>query len=237
MSLPKLDHITFEFQIPSTKAKVKMRPMRVKEEKVLLTAKESKDSTDILRAIKQIINNCMESPNVDIDQLALFDVEFIFLRLRAASVDNMAKVSYKDGQDDKVYDFEVDLNSVTVKFPEQQKNIIPVNATISLELGFPTAAIYSDQELFKADTARIFDLLVSKCIKKIHDGDKQYDLVNSTPDEVNEFIDSMDIKVYDQVKEFFANMPQLEHTIKYKNSLGNDRVIRLSTLDDFFILG
>ena len=234
MSLPKLDSMMIELVVPSTKIKLKMKKMRVKEEKILLTAKEGKDIAEILLAIKQCVNNCVVTPNFDIDQLALFDLEYLFLKLRAVSVDSIARVSYQDG--DEKYDFDIDLNTIEVKFPENITNVIKVNESITLELGYPSAALYSDTTLLSLKPDQFFNILLSKCIKKIYQGDKQFNLDSHTPEEIEEFVDSLDIPVYEKIKEYFSNLPRMEHIIEYKNKSGVDRKITLSTLDDFFIL-
>jgi len=118
MALPKITHPMFDVIIPSTKTKIKIRPMLVKEEKILLMAKNGEEETEILAAVNQVVNNCIITDGIDVDKLALFDVEYLFVKIRAVSVSNVSKVSYKDNEDEKIYDFEVDLNNVEVKFPE-----------------------------------------------------------------------------------------------------------------------
>jgi hypothetical protein len=106
--LPKIEHPTFKIKIPSTEKTHSFRPFLVKEEKILLMAKESKSTSDILSAIRQIVINCSVDEKFDIDKLALFDLEYIFLKLRSISVDNVVKVAYRDNEDSKLYYFEVD---------------------------------------------------------------------------------------------------------------------------------
>ena len=111
MSLPKIEYPIHLINIPSINKKIKFRPFLVKEEKLLLMAKESDNLADNLLATKQVINNCCLEP-LDINKLAIFDLEYIFLKLRALSVDNMVKLSYVDNEDNKTYTFDVDLNEV-----------------------------------------------------------------------------------------------------------------------------
>jgi len=110
--LPKLNHPIHNIEVPSLKKKKNFRPFLVKEEKILLMAKESDDSNDILVAVKQIVNNCSLDPDFNIDDLALFDLEYIFLQLRAVSVDDILTVSYRDNQDEKIYDFDIKLKDI-----------------------------------------------------------------------------------------------------------------------------
>src|SRR4051812_20105698 len=104
MSLPKIQHPTFNAEIPSTKKSVRFRPFTAREEKVLLIAKQSEDETDIMGAIKQVVNNCVISDAFDVDKLTIFDLESLFIKIRIMSVSNLAPVSYKDHGDEKVYD-------------------------------------------------------------------------------------------------------------------------------------
>ena len=123
MTLPKISYPTYTIKVPSTKKNVKFRPFLVKEEKLLLMAKESENNADILQSIKQIVNNCCLDENFDNEKLTIFDLEYIFIKLRAFSVDNIVKVSYKDEEDGQNYDFEVDLNSVEIDFPEKRQDM------------------------------------------------------------------------------------------------------------------
>ena len=117
----KIDYPIYTIEIPSTKQKARFRPFLVKEEKLLLMAKESENSADILTAVKQIVNNCAIDPNFDVDKLAVFDLELIFIKLRAFSVDNIIKVAYKDLEDEKIYNFDIKLDEVSVIFPENNE--------------------------------------------------------------------------------------------------------------------
>ena len=112
MALPKIDKPLFNLRIPSQNREVQSRPFVVKEEKILLTAQQSGQSKDIMMAIKQVLQNCIVEPDFDADDLTTFDVEYMFLKLRARSVNNVIEVSYRDNEDDKVYDFKIDLDEV-----------------------------------------------------------------------------------------------------------------------------
>ncbi len=120
MALPKISVPVFTIKIPSTGKELKFRPFLVKEEKILLMAQQSENS-EILLALKQIINNCCFD-DLDVNQLATFDLEYVFLKLRSRSVNNIAKLRYRDNEDDKVYDFEVNLDEIEVKIDPENNN-------------------------------------------------------------------------------------------------------------------
>ena len=125
MTLPKIDQPLFDVVIPSSQQKIVFRPFLVKEEKILLIAQQSGNDAEIIRAIKQILGNCIQS-EVNIDTLAIFDLEYLFLKLRAKSVNNIIKLSYKDTEDEKIYDFELNLDEIEVNIPEQANSKIEI---------------------------------------------------------------------------------------------------------------
>lgn len=233
MSLPKLDYPIFSIEVPSIKKSLKFRPFLVKEEKLLLMAKESEQSSDILTAIKQVINNCLID-SFDVNKLAIFDLEIIFLKLRAASVDNIIKVTYKDYEDENNYDFEIDLNDVKVTEAGVSNNIVKITDSIAIQMKYPPASLYDDKEFLSLEKDQMFHF-IGKCIDKIFSDDSVYETKDCTNEEIEEFLDSLPVKTFDEINKFLVESPKLSYTINYKNSLGNDRVIELSSLNDFFM--
>ena len=231
--LPKIDYPVYKINIPSLKKDYQFRPFLVKEEKLLLMAKESENPSDVLSAIKQIVNNCSIDRKLDINKLALFDLEYIFLKLRAISVDNVIKVSYKDNEDGKVYDFEINLEEVKIKYPESVDNKIKITPNSGIMMKYPSAALYDDEDFLKLDKDYMFELIV-RCIDSIYFEDQIYEAKDYKKEELNEFLENLNIKVFEKVQEFLVNIPKMEYKILYQNELGNDREIVLSSLNDFF---
>lgn len=236
MALPKINHPLFDLIIPSTKKKIKLRPMLVKEEKLLLMAKISDDAKDTLAAVKQVVNNCIMSEGVDVDKLALFDIEYMFIKIRAFSVSNITNVSYRDNEDELVYDFDVDLNEVEVIFPEKIEKNIKIDDNLMIVMKYPEASLYTDDEFAAVDSQNFFDELVIRCIDKIYENDTMFDTSSVTRDELNEYLDTFNTSVYDDMKTFVINAPRLNYVISYKNSKGSDRKIVMTALTDFFTL-
>lgn len=232
-NLPKIDYPIYTINVPSTKENFKFRPFLVKEEKLLLMAKESENSNDILSSIKQIITNCSLEPKFNIDKYAIFDLEFIFLKLRSFSVDNIVKVAYKDFEDEKIYDFQIDLNEVKVSFPEKIDNNIKISENSGIVMRFPSATLYSDEEFLSLEKDYMFELII-RCIDKIYYEDEVYESKNYKKEEINEFLENLNMKVFENIQNFLLNVPKMQYVIKYKNSLGNDREITLNSLNDFF---
>jgi hypothetical protein len=233
MSLPKIEYPIFLINVPSLNKKIKFRPFLVKEEKILLMAKESDNLSDILTATKQVINNCCLE-QLDINKLAIFDLEYIFLKLRALSVDNKVKLTYTDNEDNQPYTFEVDLNTVELKFPENVNNNIKLSETSGIIMRYPSASLYDDKEFITSDKDQLFQLIV-KCLDKFYEDDTVYEFKNYKQKEIEEFLDNLNIKIFDEIQTFLINSPKLYHVISYKNSLGNDRKIELTSLNDFFM--
>ena len=151
MSLPKISYPVHTIQIPSTKKNAKFRPFLVKEEKLLLMAKESQNNADILKSIKQIVNNCCLDDNFDDKKITIFDLEYLFIKLRAFSVDNVVKVSYRDEEDNQNYDFEIDLEEVKIDFPEKNDNNIKISDKFGILMKYPSASLYEDTDFLNLD--------------------------------------------------------------------------------------
>jgi hypothetical protein len=236
MSLPKIAHPLFDVKIPSNSKKIKLRPMLVKEEKLLLMAKSSDESNEMLNAVKQVVNNCISSEGIDVDKLSLFDIEYLFIKIRSFSIGNITKVSYRDNEDDMTYDFDVDLDQVEVYFPEKIDKTIKVNKEIAITMKYAEASLYSDEEIKTMSASNFFDVLVIKCIDKIYNGDELFDVSTVSSEELQDYIEQLDTVSYDKMKQFVMNMPRLNYVLKYKNSKGTDREIIMSSLTDFFTL-
>ena len=196
-------------------------------------AKESDNASDILSAIKQIVNNCCNDNAFDVNKLAVFDLEFVFLKLRALSVDNVVKLSYKDYEDEEEYSFNIDLNDVKIIYPEKTNNNIAITEKSGILLKYPPATLYDDEDFLKLEKDYMFELIL-RCIDKIYYEDSVYESKNYKREELTEFLENLSIKIFEDIQAFLLAVPKLEYIIKYKNKLGNDRQIVLSSLNDFF---
>jgi hypothetical protein len=231
---PKLAMMTHMIKQESTGKELKFRPYLVKEEKILMGAKESKQVKDIFMAIKTVLSACCLEKHFDVDSLPLFDLESLFLRLRAISVNNVETVIITDDEDKEQYLSQMDFNAVKVTFPEPRiDSIIKVGPSLAIQMKYPSAAIYDESNaeiMKKINSGEIFDLIL-ECIDKIFDGDT---LLKYNKEQLIEFLDSLDIPTYKKIKDFLLNMPRIEHRIDYKNSLGHDRFVIFKSIVDFF---
>jgi hypothetical protein len=232
MALPKIDQPLFDLIIPSTGKKVAFRPFLVKEEKILLIAQSGGDA-EMVRAIKQIINNCVIE-DINVDDLATFDLEYMFLKLRAKSVNNLIKLSYRDNEDEELYDFEVDLDKIEVEMPKDINSKIKINETVGMTMKYPSAGI-SDKISEFENEVELLTFFITNCIDTIYDEETVYVASDYSAKELNEFLDSLDVSTFDKIREFFEKIPKMRHVINYTNKLGNERTIELSSIRDFFM--
>ncbi|CAB4162749.1 Baseplate hub assembly protein, bacteriophage T4-like [uncultured Caudovirales phage] len=231
--LPSFEYPQYDINVPSLKKNYKFRPFLVKEEKLLLMAKETGNEKDILSSIKQIIDNCIISKDLSTDKMSLFDLEYIFLKLRSFSIDNIVKVSYRDFEDNKVYTFEINLDDIEIIFPENSDNVVKISDKTGITMKYPPASLYGDQEFLNLEKDQMFELII-RCIDSIYNDDEIYMAKDYKKEELEQFLENLNLKVFEGIQKFLLNVPKIEHVIKYKNELGNDREIILSSLNDFF---
>ena len=235
MPLPKIDQPIFDMTIPSTGKKITFRPFLVKEEKILLIAQQSGNDTEIIRAIKQILNNCIQE-DLDIDGLAIFDLEYMFLKLRSKSVNNVVKLSYRDNEDDEIYNFELDLDTIELDMPESVNSKIEITKDVGMTMKYPSASITDRMKDFENEVD-LMTFFIINCIDTIYDEDSVYVADDFNEKEISEFLDGLDVKTFEKIREFFEEIPRLYHKIEYTNSMGSNRSIELTSLKDFFMWG
>lgn len=236
MGLPVISHPTFSLVLPSTGQTITFRPFLVKEEKILLVAQASEDRTDIVRAIKQVISNCVVEPKIDVNDFTTFDLEYFFIKLRAKSVQNIVTLSYKDNEDGHVYDVEVDLDQVEVVKTEGVDDKIEISATSGITLKYPTMRLMDEVESIDSAVDFNFAIMLA-CIDLYYVGDTVYKIKDYSRAEATEFLDNLDVATYQKIQAFVDAMPRLEHVISYTNTTGREVQITLKTLTDFFTLG
>jgi len=235
MPLPKIDQPLFDMTIPSTGKKITFRPFLVKEEKILLIAQQSGNDSEIIRAIKQILNNCIQD-DIDLDSFAIFDLEYAFLKLRARSVNNIVKLAYRDTEDEEVYNFDLDLDTIEIEMPEKINSKINITDTVGMTMKYPSASITDKMTNFDNEVD-LMTFFIVNCIDTIYDEDSVYVADDFSEEEISEFLDGLDVKSFEKIREFFESVPRLYHKIEYTNSIGSERSIELTSLKDFFMWG
>ena len=236
MALPKLNTPTYELEIPSTDEKIQYRPFLVKEEKILMMALETKDNAQIVNAVKDIVNECTFN-KVNISTMPMFDTEFIFLQIRSKSVGEISKLKLLCPDDEKTYaDIELDLNEVKVQVGDDHTNKIKLTDDMGIIMTYPSIDSFADSGIQDINASNMIDVIGS-CILQIYEqkGEKVYEAKDQTKKELNEFIEQLNTKQFQDVQKFFDTMPRLKHTIKIKNpKTKKTSEVTLSGLNDFF---
>jgi len=236
MALPKLTTPTYELEIPSTDEKIKYRPFLVKEEKILMLAMESKATADITQAVKDIVSECTFN-KINISNMPMFDVEYIFLQIRSKSVGEVSKLKLLCPDDKKTYaDIELDLNEVKVQVGEDHTNKIELDNGMGMIMKYPTIDSFSETGIKDINPGNMLEV-ISTCILQIYEeeGKKVYDTKDQTKKEVTDWIEQLNTKQFKDVQNFFETMPKLKHEITIKNpKTKKESKITLAGLNDFF---
>tara|TARA_B100000085_G_C18436269_1_gene468839 strand:+ start:34 stop:768 length:735 start_codon:yes stop_codon:yes gene_type:complete len=236
MALPKIETPTYELTLPSQDIKVKYRPFLVKEEKILLMALESQKSDEIFQATKQIVSSCTFDA-LKVEELPTFDLEYIFLQIRAKSVGETTKFKVLCPDDKKTYaDVEVDLTKVNVEVDDNHTNklVVDEKRNLGVVLKYPTMNVLKSGTMENPTTEQIFDVL-TECVDHIYEGDKIYPAKDSTPQEIKEFFEDLSQDSFVKIKNFFDTMPRLRHEVEVTNPVTNVKSkVVLSGLNDFF---
>ena len=236
MALPKIETPTYELTLPSQDIKVKYRPFLVKEEKILLMALESQKSDEIFQATKQIVSSCTFNA-LKVEELPTFDLEYIFLQIRAKSVGETTKFKVLCPDDKKTYaDVEVDLTKVNVEVDDKHTNklLVDEKRNLGVVLKYPTMNVLKSGTMENPTTEQIFDVL-TECVDHIYEGDKIYPAKDSTPQEIKEFFEGLSQDSFVKIKSFFDTMPRLRHEVEVTNPVTNVKSkVVLSGLNDFF---
>jgi hypothetical protein len=236
MPLPKLAVPEYELELPSTKETIKYRPFLVKEEKLLLVAMEMGGEKEMINAVKTIIKNCTNLKG-KVDELATFDIEYLFLRIRSKSVGEVSKilVTCPDDNETQVM-VEVPLNEVEITWPEKATTKIELSDTVGVIMKYPSIDTFVKLNFTGNDITvdNVFELATT-CIDQIYDGEEVYDTKNYTKKELNEFLENMKSDQFLKIQEFFANMPKLEYDIEVENpETGVKSTVKLEGLGAFF---
>ena len=234
MALPKLNTLTYELELPSTGEKLKYRPFLMKEQKALMIAQEADDDKLMENTFAQIINDCVLD-DVDPYTMPMFDIEYIFLRIRGKSVGEKVKLNLLCPDDETTrVDVEIDLEEVDVQMSEEHTNIVDITKDIKLIMRYPCL---KDMTGF-TDTGEVSSIfnMIKRCIHEVHDGDTVHNRVDISEKELDEFIDSMSTDNFEKVSNFFETMPKLQYVVEVKNPKTKKKnEILIEGLRSFFV--
>ena len=236
MALPILETATYELTLPSSDVQVKYRPFLVKEEKILLLAMESDNAGEITKALKGIVHACTFG-SINVDMLPTFDLEYIFLNVRAKSVGEIAKLNLLCPDDKETYaKVELDLSKVNVEVDDAHTNEIVVNDKIKMVLAYPTIDSFDPKQDAKTlKTQQLFDV-IANVVYEIYEGETVHKASDYTKEEMHEFLESLSTDVFIKIQNFFNTMPRLQHEVEVENPKTKVKSkIMLSGLQSFFV--
>jgi hypothetical protein len=238
MPLPTIATPTYELEIPSLKKKIKYRPFLVKEEKILIIAMESEDPKQIAEAVKTVIGNCVLTKGIKIDQLATFDIEYLFLNIRGKSVGEDVDVLITCPDDGTTQvPASINLDDIQVQVSKEHSRDIKLDDSLTMRMKYP-----SMQEFIKNNFANEMDVsvddtfdMISSCIEQIYSEEESWTAADVTKKEMNEFLEQLSSKQFKDIERFFETMPKLSHTLKIKNpNTGVESEVILEGLTSFF---
>ena len=236
MALPQVALPTYELTVPSNGKKLKFRPFVVKEEKLLLLALESKDEKNIEDSVKQLLKGCIQS-RVKIDDLPIFDLEFIFLQIRAVSVGEIIEmnVTCKDDNETKVK-YNLNLAEVKVNFPEGHSKKIELSKKMGIVMKYPSMKEFIKTSIIGSalDADNVIEVIAG-CIDQIYDGEEVYDSSTTTKKEFVEFVEGLTNAQFEELQKFFETAPSLSHTFSVTNpNTGKESEFIIEGLASFF---
>ena len=236
MALPKLGYPTFELELPSTGKTIKYRPFLVKEEKVLLMALESKDEKQVVSAVKDLIKNCVIT-RIKVDTLPSFDLEYLFLKIRGASIgENITlTVTCLDDNETQV-EANININDVEIFKPEGHDKKIMFDDKTGLVMRYPSMKEFVDREFLQKEmkTEDVYGFIADS-IDQIFDDEEVYDSSTTTKKEFRTFVDSLTTRQFEKIQKFYETAPKLSHTFKVVNpNTGKESSYTIEGLQSFF---
>jgi len=236
MPLPTITTPTYELTLPSTEKKIKYRPFLVKEEKILILAIESGELKDITRAIKDVLKNCVLTSGIKIDKLPTFDIEYLFLNVRAKSVGESVDIIITcpdDGVTEVVQ--KIFIDEITVKKRDDHSSDIKIDDTYTLRMKYPSLDQFISENFDFKGTADNTFALVASCIDMVFSEDEAWSASDCTQKELVEFVEQFNSSQFRQIEKFFDTMPKLSHTVEVENPVTKIKSeVVLEGLSSFF---
>jgi hypothetical protein len=246
MALPKIDVPTYETTLISSGKKVKYRPFLVKEQKLFLMASQSSDEKETIDVVKQVLNNCILS-DIDVDDLPTFDLEHLFMQLRARSVGEVVNLKYNcnntlkdDKGEDKVCGglVKFDLNILDIKptIDPEHINKIEITDKLGIVMKYPTLGMVKNFDNLQSESIDTIMEVIVSCIDFIYDTDQMYYAKDSTKEELMEFVDNLQQDDLEKIQKFFTTMPKISKPLDFKcGKCGYEEKIVVEGIQNFFV--
>ena len=246
MALPKIDVPTYETTLISSGKKVKYRPFLVKEQKLFLMASQSTDEKETVGVVKQVLNNCIIS-DIDVDDLPTFDLEHLFMQLRARSVGEVVNLKYNcnntvkdDKGEDKVcgglVKFDLNLLEIEPTRNEEHNNKIEITDKLGIVMKYPTLGMVKNFDNLQSESIDTIMEVIVSCIDFIYDADQMYYAKDSTKEELMEFVDNLQQDDLEKIQKFFTTMPKISKPLDFKcGKCGYEEKIVVEGIQNFFV--
>ena len=216
MALPLLNVAKYDLKLPSSGKEIQYRPFLVKEEKILLQAMEGQDEKEMLRALKQLVTQCIDTEGFKVDNIAMVDLEYIFLRMRAKAVGDLSTVSFKHkpGECDQIIKIQIDLTKVEPTQNKNESDLVKITDEVQIRMMPPTVKSLSKIDGNKNQIDAAFDT-IRDCITEIYFKEELFSVQDHTTKEVDDFINSLSSNQFTKLREYFDNLPALKHDIEF----------------------
>jgi len=240
MALPKLDIPSYEIELPISRKKIKFRPFLVKEQRNLLMALESNETSTVQQNIRDILTNCTLTENVDIDKLPIIDIEYYFINLRAKSVGEVVESRYRcnnivgDKECGNIMEKNINLQDIKVTQDKPANPEVQITPKITVKLKYPEFGMVKDSLQYD-DINTITFSMIANSIEYIYDGEQFYYGHETAPSEMLEFVESLNAEQFRKLEEFFENLPKLKENVNITCSkCGFNHTIEVEGLENFF---
>ena len=241
MPLPTIETPTYELKLPSSNKKIRYRPFLVKEEKILILALESKSQNEITNAVTDVLKKCILTRGIKVDDLPTFDIEYLFLNIRAKSIGEDIKLTVTCPDDGKTkVPVTIYVDEIKVTKPRGHTKDIVLDDKMTLRMKYPSLSQFISNNFDTEDEAealvdKTFNV-VADCMDTVFTEEDAWDAKDYTPDERIDFVNQLYSKQYKAVEKFFATMPKLSHKIDVVNPNTKEKSsIVLEGLADFFV--
>ena len=235
MALPKIETPTFEAKLPSSKKLIKYRPFLVKEEKVLLIANESKDPKAMYNAMKDVVEACTFG-KIQVTSITPYDLEYLFLKLRSKSVGEVSKIRVKCPECGEYNDVDVNLEKVEVVYPtEKVDSKVMLTDKVGVTLKHLTVDDVASLQDGEQNEASVVTKAIIKSIESVFDENGVYSTADSSAEELNTFIESLNRTQIEKINDFIKTTPKIQYVAKFKcKACGKDVKVVLEGLNSFF---
>ena len=238
MPLPKISTPTYELVLPSSNKKIKYRPFLVKEEKILILAMESQDTSTVANAVKDVLTSCILSRGIKVQKLSTFDIEYLFLNIRGKSVGESIEVMVTCPDDGKTQvPTSINIDEIKVKIDEKHNKDIKLDDNYSLRMRYPSLDEFVKNNFSTPSDVSVDDTfdLIASCVDQVYSEEESWAAADCTKKELTQFVESLNSNQFKEIETFFETMPKLTHTVKVMNpNTKKENEVVLEGLQNFF---